>query len=93
MSGLNWKNTHFNLIVNKDYILYQKGSLKFQSEQFAQVNKNTKANLNTIEKEKTEISQTIEPSNDTTSNLYQIKCLDYECEAKLQKKNDKIKNI
>ena len=32
MTILNYKNRHFNLIINKNHALFQVGSLKFQQE-------------------------------------------------------------
>ena len=51
MTVLNYKNSHFNLIVNKNHMLYQKGSLKFQDDKKIHKNTNTAELVGTLFKE------------------------------------------
>ena len=48
---LNYKNSNFNLIVNKNHMLYQKGSLKFQDDKKVHNNTNTAEPVGTLFKE------------------------------------------
>ena len=71
MTVLNYKNSHFNLIVQRDHMLFQKGSLKFQEEQGKDINEllGTLFKETQTQKHKTNEEQKIEnQTNESVTN-------------------------
>ena len=100
MTILNYKNRHFNLIIDRNHALFQVGSLKFQQEK----SRCDEILVETIIKKKVTFNE--RPSEDTHNDSNVIDehihccreedtCLDRKCESELdelKKELDKFKN-